>query len=247
MKVLYFIIIIVFVVPFVSMGQENANKIIKKYAEATGGLKNWKKIHNVKDSSISYSAKDIYSNIQIDTTNLKYLVLYTESSGKYHDLVYRGLMQDLFLVSITTQDNINLYQYNFFRGTRQPLHIEKSTTTFKDAYISELFRILDAKKVEYIGEEAENNEVYEKLRVSEKTGHITVWYFNQKNSLLEKINVGEDNIRFSTYYKDYQDINGFLVPMRTETQNEAGNTVIMINKISKEFNVKVPKNCYTLE
>jgi hypothetical protein len=64
---------------------------------------------------------------------------------------------------------------------------------------------------------------------------------------LEKINVGEDNIRFSTYYKDYQDINGFLVPMPTETQNEAGNTVIMINKISKEFNVKVPKNFYTLE
>lgn len=245
MRLVYISLILAIHFPSPSRGQQTANKIVAKYAEVTGGLKNWKKIRNVKDSSVSCSAREIYHDKEVDTTNVHYLVFYTESSGKYRDLAYNS---DGSVVSITTQDNINRYIYDFYNGIRLPLRIRKTTDEFKDAYISELFRLLDAKKIEYIGKEAQNEKIHEKLRVYEKSNRfVTIWYFDQESGLLEKINVGEEIVKFSTYYKNYQNIEGFLIPMRTETQNEAGNTVIIRDKISIEFNVEVPKNFYQLE
>jgi hypothetical protein len=221
---------------------QTVDGIINQYIDKVGGLKNWQKIINCYDSSLAYSVENIYTK---ETQPLKPVIIvnYVDKSGKFRTQFYSNNE----LETIRTYDKEYIYTYIYQNNIRFPLQKNMPIDGEKDRTISEVFKLLNAEKIEYAKRQMDDTLSYDILRVLEQNGEISLWYFDTISGLLVKMHIDEPQVRFVTYYQNYQKIDNVLMPMYQETRNSDGKVVMKIEKIIVKFNLKLSKHFYRLE
>ncbi|MCU0446245.1 MAG: hypothetical protein MUE85_15165 [Microscillaceae bacterium] len=221
---------------------QTADSIIHQYIEAIGGLKNWQKITNRCDSSLTYATNDIYAK-EPKTLNSTILVNYVDKTGRFRTQFYVNNE----LESIRTYDKAYTYSYLFQNGTRLPLLKAPSDKSDNYREISDVFELLNAQKVTFVRKEQSDTIIYNVLRVVKMNNEESLWYFDTQTGFLYKKHIDEPQVRFVTYYQNYQKIDNVLVPMYQETRNSEGIVVMKFEKVIVKFNLKLPKHFYQLE
>ena len=111
-----------------------------------------------------------------------------------------------------------------------------------------LFKVIS---VELLGkEDMDGTDVY-KIKLTDKDGDITTFYFDAKSYLLIKAagkrKMKEKEINFETVYGDYKSEDGYLMPHSFEVKSggdTGGGQKILIDKV--EFNTPVDDSIFTM-
>ena len=204
-----------FFLTFLSYAQ-NADEIVTKNLENTGGLKNWKKLNSVKlTGTVNLNLGESFP---IEIIQKKENLTKTTFTINNKKQIIEGF------------DGKKAYQMNFSTNK-----VETLTSYQAEPFESDLINYKEKGfTIKYVGQEKIENKNCYKIQLK-KDDKSLFYYFNIKNLQLEK----EENKNEIIIYSDYKNVGGYQFAFRIESINKKDNSsfVIELNKI--EINSKL--------
>jgi len=212
----------------ISYGQ-NLDEIIDKHLQAHGDLKKWEEVVNMKITGVftAFSEEDDFLAIKT-------------KCGKYYSELSLGHFDVKEAFNGETGWTIDPWMDISF--PRELNKNERNVFLQKAEFFSPFYNYKEeGSKAEYIGEtNVDGVDVYE-LKLTRSTGSVETWYLD-KNTFLE-FKCETMWVDFSyrapaeTYFDDFRDFNGLIIPCYVESMFNQRNRVLVIDEI--EFNIDV--------
>ncbi len=235
-NILYLIFAVVFAS---SIYAQNADVVLTKYYEATGGKTNWEKIKSIKYTG--------YSNIMgMDIPYTQYL----KRPGKWLIEIYVQGMKIL-----QGYDGTKGWIINPMTGSKKPTETDEETTKIfrNNALIGgKLYNINEMGfTVELIGkEDMDGKEVY-KVNVTDKDGVVSNFYLDAVSYLVlktvSKVTRMGNDIMTENNYSNYKNVNEVVISFLMEQKvsgAEYDTQTVTIDKV--EINAEIDDNIFSM-
>ena len=189
-----------FFLTFLSYAQ-NADEIVTKNLENTGGLKNWKKLNSVKlTGTVNLNLGESFP---IEIIQKKENLTKTTFTINNKKQIIEGF------------DGKKAYQMNFSTNK-----VETLTSYQAEPFESDLINYKEKGfTIKYVGQEKIENKNCYKIQLK-KDDKSLFYYFNIKNLQLEK----EENKNEIIIYSDYKNVGGYQFAFRIESINKKDNS-----------------------
>lgn len=212
---------------------QNVDDILKKHAEAIGGLDNWAKIKTMKMDMV----------MKMQGMEIPIVATQVNCTGMRTDITAMGMSG----YSIITKTN----GWNFmpFQGQTKPEPMTEDMLKSSQDELCVLDKLLRSKetgdKVEYLGTDDVDGTECLKLKLSDATGKESTYFLDAESYLLlkktVKVTVNGQVIENSASMGNYQKLaEGIVVAMTTKT----GQGEIEIKKVT--VNPEVDEKIFTL-
>ena len=234
MKTLKFLLIFLFIASLSVISKaQNVDEILKKHAEAIGGLDNWAKIKTMK---FEMAMKMQGMEIQINVAQVNCSAMRT-------DITVMGMS------GYTIITKTNGWNYMPFNGQTKPEPMTEDLLKSSQDELCVLDQLLRYKetgdKLEYLGTDDVDGTECLKLKLTDKIGKETTYFLDSETYLVTKktvkANVNGQVFENSATMGNYQKLEeGIIVAMSTQT----GGGEMEIKKIT--VNPEVDENIFKL-
>src|SRR4030095_781138 len=210
---------------------QSADDVIDGYVKAIGGAD---KINSVK--TMKATGKFIQGNFEAPVVQT-----ISRPDKVRLDMTMQGMTME------QGYDGSTGWTLNPFQGTKKPEKMTsedakdmKEQAEFEGSFVNYK---KNGAKMDLLGkEDFEGSEAY-KLKMTDKDGDISTYYFDAQTYLLlketKKRKVKEKEITSETVYGEYKPVEGLLLPMSVDIKGGAGNESVIIKVEKYEINVPV--------
>jgi outer membrane lipoprotein-sorting protein len=187
---------------------QTADEVINNYVTAIGGMD---KLNSIQSAKIT-------GKFSSGSMDISFFRLYKRPMKMKMEMQIQGMTM------IQAYDGTTAWMLNPFQGSREPEKMPESDSKamrdnadFEGTFIN--YKDKGA-TVEFIGkEDFEGTEVY-KLKLTDKEGDVTNYYFDAESHLLlkesTKRKIGEKEVAMDVIYGNYKSTEGFLFPWSVE-------------------------------
>lgn len=219
---------------------QTADEVINNYVTAIGGME---KLNSIKTAKMS-------GKFSAGSMDINFTRYYKRPSKMKMEMTIQGMTM------IQAYDGTNAWMLNPFQGSREAEKMSdvdakevKNNADFEGNIVNYQQK---GSKVELIGkEDMEGTEVY-KLKLTNKDGDVSYYYFDAQSYLIlkesNKRKMGEKEISVDVIYGNYKATDGFLFPMSVEIlapeSPMGGSQKAVIEKI--EYNVPTEDSDYLM-
>lgn len=199
----------VFIALFVSASfAQTADEVINNYVTAIGGMD---KINSIKSAKMT-------GKFSAGSMDITFSRLYKSPDKMKMEMQIQGMTM------IQAYDGTNGWMLNPFQGARDAEKMSEADTKAVRDNADLVGTIVNYQqkgaKVEFAGkEDFEGTEVY-KIKLTDKDGDVTNYYFDTESHLLlkesTKRKMGEKEVAMDVIYGNYKATDGFLYPWAVE-------------------------------
>jgi outer membrane lipoprotein-sorting protein len=229
-KTIRILFAVLFVVCLVQAGDApDAENILARYVDATGGVAAYEKVKNrVTKSTLGMPAQGISMDMTIyhSRPNSLYSVIESEVTGK----IEQGT------------DGEIAWQKTVMMGPRI-LEGQERDDILRQATFDQLVRWKDLyEKAEAAGTDEVDGRPCDNVILTPKTGKPQTYSFDRESGLLTKVSLTVENpmgvIPVVTYLEDYRSVDGLLVPFHSRVEMLGQERSVTVKSV--EHNVELP-------
>ncbi len=213
----------------------DGDDILQKHIDARGGLEKWGAVKTMKITG-SYTGFSIPGTFE----------LYRERPNR---LYFDYALGDKRVT--WGHDGESFWQVHGWMGERPMTlsevdrHVVIQETDFATPFFNHQKR---GHKVEYLGMEELEGERGHAFKLTRANGGEETWYLDPDTFLeFGRVGPGSDfgsPLRQTTFFSDFRDVNGLMIPFLTETEFRTRHRVMEVEKI--EFNVEVDRELFPM-
>jgi outer membrane lipoprotein-sorting protein len=235
-KTIRILFMMLFVVGLVQAGETpDAEQILARYVDATGGEAAYEKIGNrVTKSTLEMPAQGISMDMTIyhSRPNSFYALIESELTGK----IERGT------------DGEIAWEKTVMMGPRI-LEGQEKEDLLRQATFDQLVRWKELyEKAEAVGTEEVNGRPCDKVVLTPKSGNPQTYSFDRESGLLTKVALNVESpmgvVPVVTYLEDYKSVEGLLMPFRSRMESLGTERVVTVKSV--EHNVDLPADRFAV-
>lgn len=219
----------------ISSKAQTADEIVKKHIDAIGGAPAWQKVTSVK----------MIGGMNMQGTEIKVNISTIKDKGVFTDINIGGMANYMIITPV------NGWMYFPIQGQKKPEAITGDQLKQMQTQLDPVEHFIDyaakGRKVDYLGkEDVEGTECY-KLKMTEKDGVVTTYYFDPSSyytiKAVQKVKADGKEMDAATTFSNYKKLpEGIVFPMTVESpQGPVNITAVEINTLKDESIFK-PKN-----
>lgn len=236
LKSLRILFTVFFVVCLVQAGDApDAEKILARYVDVTGGADAYEKVSNrVTKSTLEMPAQGISMDMTIyhSRPNSFYALIESELTGK----IERGT------------DGETAWEKTVMMGPRI-LEGQEKEDLLRQATFDQLVRWRDLyEKAEAAGTEEVDGRPCDNVILTPKSGKPQTYTFDRESGLLIKVALTVESpmgvIPVVTYMEDYRSVEGLLMPFRSRVESLGQERFVKVNSV--EHNVELPADRFDI-
>ncbi|MBX7045663.1 MAG: hypothetical protein K1X86_07475 [Ignavibacteria bacterium] len=191
----------------VSFGQ-TADDVVNAYIKAIGGME---KINSIKSAKVS-------GKFSAGSMDINFTRLYKRPGKMKMEMQIQGMTM------IQATDGTSAWMLNPFQGAREPEKMSeldaKSLNNNADLESKIVNYSEKGGKAEFIGKEDMEGTEVNKVKLTDKDGDVSYFFFDTQSGLLlkqsTKRKIGEKEVATDFIYGNYKSVEGFLFPFSVE-------------------------------
>jgi hypothetical protein len=226
------------------LAQAQTKKIVKKYLQAVGGKEAWLAIHTRYDSVRWRAIEDIENPKKLGKEKLK--ACYKKKPKMAKTIHYEDSTPSFFYYC----NGVDVYNNDPYTDRMLKVPKKYSQKLIQLLFLSPVHRLLEAKRVRYVGKDTVNAQTCFVLELTPKHPQAPKmrYYIDTQSYLLLKshiVNTGKGQKMTYGKYARYKKLaNGLVVPFLHTTYNAQHQVIIRNELIKVEFNLPLQDHLF---
>jgi len=213
----------------------DAELILDRYVEVTGGIEAYEKIHNR------------VTNATHETVQAGFKVTTTICHAKPNKMFTQAKVGTLGKMESGTNGDV-AWELSMFTGPKIKEGQERADALREAIFNKFVYWRKVYQKVECIGVELIEGRACYKVVLTPKTGKPHTFYFDQESNLLVKVESIVEHqmgtIPIEGFLSDYKEVDGILIPHKAKVKVLEQDTIITTESV--EHNVEIPEDLFKL-
>lgn len=232
-------LIVAFLIFPLALSAQTADDIINSYLKARGGITKIKAIQTERVTAtitlqpgtdgilVDERKRPLKMRLEITLSGQSFIRIYDGKSGGW---IYNPFVPNAAVVPMTPDD----------------LRSSVNEADFEGPFIDYKAK---GNQIEYAGKEEVEGKAAQKLKLTDKKGDVSYFYFDASTGLILKWQatrkIGDKDVPWETYFRDFREVDGLKYPFLVESGPAGSEQVQKIVTTKIEMNIPIADSRFT--